>query len=360
MPMQFSSHTIECPQSSIDPNGVKLKMCAKRYTAGGNGTADAGSDGLTLLFAHCIGAHKEIWESVIERLFSLSGGRVAEAWSFDWQTHGDSAVVNRETFERSPGRAHTGVTAAEWAAGVSAFIDGPLAKGKRLVGIGHSAGGGAMVLTNVNRPLRSLPFVSLILIEPSIIPRELFYQEIEERVSTMEFIVTATESRRERWRSAEAAYTWMRKRVPWESWDERVLRKLTVCRDPLSRFVPPLTADLKEHGLEGPSDGGVTTKLDRKLEALGYTDVESHFLAPVELGRICDSVPVHFVWGSECLVPEFVQRALTDGTEGRKATSVSTVDGGHLIVQENPDGTADAIWKILSTSTLPPTPLGKL
>lgn len=78
-------------------------------------------DGLTLLFFHCIGgrmslslsdfastsysvavADKEQWEPVIAYLFDrqqkLNPGqhRIREAWAFDWPTHGDAAVLNRE------------------------------------------------------------------------------------------------------------------------------------------------------------------------------------------------------------------------------------------------------------------------
>lgn len=44
---------------------------------------------------------KEQWEPVIEKLFTLQKKmdkthRIREAWSFDWQNHGDAAVLNRE------------------------------------------------------------------------------------------------------------------------------------------------------------------------------------------------------------------------------------------------------------------------
>jgi hypothetical protein len=39
-------------------------------------------------------------------------------------------------------------------------------------------------------------------------------------------------------------------------------------------------------------------KGDRRQEALSYADVEPHFVAAKELGRISGTVPVHFIWGS--------------------------------------------------------------
>jgi hypothetical protein len=49
---------------------------------------------------------KEQWEPIIEQTFQLQQGkarhqRVREAWSFDWQSHGDAAVLNRELLENS-------------------------------------------------------------------------------------------------------------------------------------------------------------------------------------------------------------------------------------------------------------------
>jgi len=46
---------------------------------------------------------KEIWEPTIERIFSLQNTgtnadgreRIREIWSFDWQNHGDAAILNR-------------------------------------------------------------------------------------------------------------------------------------------------------------------------------------------------------------------------------------------------------------------------
>ncbi|KAJ7751554.1 Alpha/beta hydrolase fold-1 [Mycena maculata] len=286
------------------------------------------SKGLTLLFAHCIGAHKEQWEPTIQRIFERHHSQVHEAWAVDWQTHGDSAVLNRELLETSPSRMY-GVSAFEWAEAVAAFMRSPHLKGKRIVPIGHSAGAGTMVLTTRDFPSSALEqYTSLILIEPTIIPRDLFYLEIDERVSTMEFVVAATLVRREKWPSREAAHAWLSRRVPWDSWDPRVLRMLS------------------QYGLEDTPDGGVAIKGDRRQEALSYADAEPHFVAAQELRNISTKVPVHFIWGKDSpLVPEFVQEALAEGV----AASVTRVQGGHMIVQEQPDNIADAICGVLDT-----------
>ncbi|KAJ7917192.1 Alpha/Beta hydrolase protein [Mycena leptocephala] len=255
MALETTSFIFDCPQNVKDAPGLVMKMCAKR--------------GLVLLFSHCIGSHKEQWEPTIERIFELRRSEVHEAWAFDWQTHGESAILNRELLETSPSRVY-GVSASEWSDGIAVFVNSPHMRGKRIVPIGHSAGAGAMVLTTKDRPVSAIPYVSLILIEPTVIPRELFYVNVEDRVMTMEFVVAATATRRERWRSREEAHAWLARRIPWDSWDPRVLRKLS------------------DHGLADTPDGGVMIKGDRRQEALSYAD----------LGRISGTVPVHFIWGS--------------------------------------------------------------
>jgi len=50
---------------------------------------------------------KETWEPTIERIFEVQNGksvtdarnRIREAWSFDWQSHGDAAVLNKIALE---------------------------------------------------------------------------------------------------------------------------------------------------------------------------------------------------------------------------------------------------------------------
>jgi len=320
--LKTTSVVFDCPQNVRDAPGRVLKMSAKRYY-----TTDSTrtSNGLTLLFGHCVGSHKEQWEPTIQHIFQRRHSQVHEAWAVDWPTHGDSAVLNRELLETSPSRVY-GVSAFEWSEAIAAFVRSPHLRGKRIVPVGHSAGGGTMVLTTKDVPELALEYASIILIEPTIVPRELFYREVDERVSTMEFVVTATLSRREKWRSREDAHAWLSRRIPWDSWDPRVVRMFS------------------EYGLEDTPDGGVMIKGNRRQEALCYADAEPHFVGAEQLGKISGKVPVHFIWGSGSpLVPQFVQDALCNGN----AASVTRVEGGHLVVQEQPDAVADAICAIL-------------
>ncbi|KAF7300741.1 AB hydrolase-1 domain-containing protein [Mycena kentingensis (nom. inval.)] len=333
LPLDVASSTFECPQNIRDPAGVRLKLAVKRYT-----TPDAAppEDGLTLLLAHCIGAHKEQWEPTIQRIFALRSVLVHDAYAVDWQTHGDAAVLNRGILESSPGRVD-GVSAAEWGEAIGAFVRSSSMRGKRIVGIGHSASCSALVHSSESEyqstsSTPQSPYSAFILIEPTSIPQDLYYRDLDTRMSQMEFVVSATLRRREAWASREEAFAWMRNRVPWSVWDHRVLRRLV------------------DHGLgpdpSGPA-GSVRVKADRRYEALSYTDTQPHFDAPAVIARLASkSTPVHFVWaeGGE-LIPLFVQEYFASAAAG--GASTSKVAGGHMLVQENPDGLAERICVIL-------------
>ena len=52
-------------------------------------------------------ADKEQWEPVIQQLFANSNmrrnaRRIREVWAFDWQNHGDSAILNRQLLKTRP------------------------------------------------------------------------------------------------------------------------------------------------------------------------------------------------------------------------------------------------------------------
>ncbi|KAF7289743.1 AB hydrolase-1 domain-containing protein [Mycena indigotica] len=322
----LSMHTdhlvFNSPQSVRDAPGRWLRMAVKRYSL--SQSKQAGS-GITLFFAHCVGAHKEQWDPTIQRVLELQQS-IDEAYAFDWQTHGDSAVLNRELLdpEKSPGRVY-GVSVLEWAEAIAAFASSSAMRGRRIVAVGHSAGAGAMILSTKYLTSPSV-YEAIIAIEPTAISHEMFYQEIDIRMSTMEFVVSATLTRRETWRTREDAFAWMRKRIPWSDWDERVLQKLV------------------DDGLEATPEG-VRVKGDRRQEALCYPEPQPHFETAALLANKSISSKVHFIWAdSEApLVPLFVQDALVVG-----AASTSKVQGGHMLVQEKPDELAVAISTILA------------
>lgn len=71
-------------------------------------------------------------------------------------------------------------------------------------------------------------FTAMILIEATMVTREVFNSELEDRMSAMDFAVAATSSRRDVWPSRDEAFRYFKKRIPWMVWDERVIYLLTV------------------------------------------------------------------------------------------------------------------------------------
>uniref|UniRef100_A0A0W0F8H8 AB hydrolase-1 domain-containing protein n=1 Tax=Moniliophthora roreri TaxID=221103 RepID=A0A0W0F8H8_MONRR len=267
----------ECKVSDASSPAGGLKTAAKRYTNG-----QANPEGLTLFFAHCIGTHKEHWEPVIDKLFSILNSnskhprqRIREAWAFDWQNHGDSAVVNEEKLNDRP----EGISVYEWSAAIRNFVHSPRMKGHRIVPLGHSAGAGTMMLLTLEIPLSEIPYVALVLIEATMITREHFYESFDARIETMEFTINATLGRRDTWPSKEFAFEWMSKRFPWQFWDQRIVRIMA------------------DYGLKDTSTGEVQLKCTKEQEATLYPDVDPHFEAMDELARVCQTLPVHAVWG---------------------------------------------------------------
>jgi len=325
-------------------SGAGLKLTAKRYTV--RNSAD-NVDGLTLLFAHCIGSHKEQWEPTIQRIFHDQQSkdthlRIREAWSFDWQNHGDAAVLNQDVLKSRP----EGVSVYEWAPAIAVFVRSPYMKGHRIVPLGHSAGAGAMMLTTKEFPVSELPYVSLILVEPTMVSKELYEAHIDDRNATMDFTVGATTVRRDAWPSREEAFKWLSKRFPWQVWDPRVVRLLT------------------EYGLQdAPSPpGGVILKCDRRQEAISYPDIEGHFEATTQMGYVCHALPIHIIWGSqEHFVPDYIQDSLSDVSQGRVAASVARVDGAaHMVVQEKPERLAQSICDALDSIRFYPSTRSRL
>ncbi|KAJ7612833.1 hypothetical protein DFH06DRAFT_1015124, partial [Mycena polygramma] len=243
-----------------------LKMTAKTYWTHESAAND---EGFSLLFAHCIGSHKEQWEPLIEHTFRAQHGkarhqRVREACSIDWQSHGDAAILNREL--RGP--------AYEWATAIAAFLRSPRMQGKRIVGVAHSAGAGAMVMSLKTIPSHDIPYVAFMFIEPTLATPDVFYRTAAANTPSY---VGAAMSRRDRWRSREEAAAWLKRRAPWKRWDVRVLRL----------FI--------QHGLSKNPDGSVTLKCDRRQEALSSPDVHPHFDAAAELPHLACLLPIHLV-----------------------------------------------------------------
>ncbi|KAF6749300.1 Alpha/beta hydrolase fold-1 [Ephemerocybe angulata] len=311
--LRVELHTFQTPDPKYTQPGAGLWVCAKRYTTP---SSIRDTEGLTLLFTHCNGSHKEEWDLVISRLFALQkhkpeSVRIREAWSFDRQNHGDAAVLNAHALVK---RGDT-VSLYEWAHALRSFVDSPLLRGHHLVALGHSAGATAWMLTTFSPP--PIPYTALFLIEPTITPQHIFERELAERQSYMDLVVQLTLNRKSEWKTKDAAYAYFKKRIPWSMWDDRAVRM----------FV--------EHGLHDAPDvrRGLTLKWTKEQEAASYPDTKPHHESAVQLAKISKAVPVHLIWGERVeFMPEYLRDALSDQNEGMDVASVSYVeDAGHMV-----------------------------
>ena len=46
-----------------------------------------------------VSADKEQWEPVITTILAKTSTEIDEAWAIDWQNHGQSALLNKETLK---------------------------------------------------------------------------------------------------------------------------------------------------------------------------------------------------------------------------------------------------------------------
>ena len=77
-------------------------------------------------------------------------------------------------------------------------------------------------------PIADIPYVGVVLIEPTMAPRDVFYSRYEERKAALDFAVNTTSVRRDTWRSKNDAFAYFMKRAPWRNWDPRIVQLLVV------------------------------------------------------------------------------------------------------------------------------------
>jgi hypothetical protein len=152
------------------------------------------------------------------------------------------------------------------------------------------------MLTTKEFPASQLPYAAIVLVEPTIVTRELFNAHVDDRMESMKFAVSATSVRRDKWDTREVAFSWLSKRFPWNRWDPRVVRLLTVSQLCCLHLICIVNITSQEYGLQETASG-VILKCDRNQEAASYPDVEGHFESATLLSRVCHILPVHIIWG---------------------------------------------------------------
>ncbi|KAJ7437591.1 Alpha/beta hydrolase fold-1 [Mycena galericulata] len=316
---------------------IALRMVAKRYThvpqVPGYG------DGVTLLMLHALGQHKEQWEPVIDKLYSLQSERststkIREIWVFDWQSHGESAVLNEEALKNDSKSAPLD----RWSSAVADFIKSDFVKGHRLVGVGFSSGTvGVMVST---RYFEKCPYIGIILIEPSMMDKDTWDADSAEIQTAFDMVTNAVTHRRDIWANKAAAHKYFMARFPWNSWDSRIV----------DLFV--------EHGLKESEDKEGNYCVIRACpmihEASAFqVNLEITWDATEQVAKLSGVVPIHVVFGKNVdLMPQIIREGVVNEKKGRKVSSITTIpDVGHTIVQEMPDAVGSAISDLLQQIT---------
>ncbi|KAH7904103.1 Alpha/Beta hydrolase protein [Hygrophoropsis aurantiaca] len=321
-------------------------ITAKRYWFEDTPYSD---DAFTLVFAHASGFCKEQWETVIDGIFKLlrqsednknekspTMFKIREMWTIDAPNHGEAAILNEQTLQWGYDNIFS------WDAygrAIHAFLSGHGSRTKsgsyfrehNIIGIGHSLGAAAIMLSTTFQP--SIPYKSFHLFEPTIYGPQW-------GVELHEYFLDIALKRRDIWPSSEEAFNTMRNRPAWKTWDERIL-KLFV-RHGL-RTLP--TLDYPDKTI------GVTLSCSKKQEAAACRDPTSRFVAYNLLRHLVKKIPTHITYGSihECFPAASRHDILNNASGGiEHFSSVSEIEGaGHLVVHTHPDSVVEVIWKAL-------------
>ncbi|KIO27084.1 hypothetical protein M407DRAFT_23626 [Tulasnella calospora MUT 4182] len=346
--LQVSSHILEpseeCPYF----------IAAKCYSSSKNYSAFA-ADALTFVVAHATGMHKECWEPVIEKLFAAteaqqSGTKIREVWCIDAPNHGEAAVLN-ERFLRTHWLEE--FPWDEYGRAIGYFLTAGINRGghvdfteRKLCALGHSMG--AVALVWLQQSPIPVHFQQMILCEPMISPPGV---DIFPRGA---FVIPASYQRRDVWSSRQAALKDFNSSKGYASWNPRILEL----------FVQHA---LREHPASKIAIGpfkGVTLACDRFHEAACYRGgIPLGSTISPRLAEVSYDIPVSLVFGAvEDSVELKVKKALANSSvSDLRCASVHWVEkAGHLVVQNSPHGTAEAILDVLSQVPVPTQTKSKL
>lgn len=328
--LAYEQFTVDCPgQSSA------LKMSVARYFD----PAETNTDGVTLLFAHCIGSHKESWRSVIEEIFRNqrekdSKLRIREAYAFDRQNHSESAILNKEYLAGLKGCTPIGL----WGEAVRAFVQTRL-KARRIVAIGHSGGTACIASSTLGLPANAIPYLSSIFIEPMLLTNSQWLLTSDRRKELSEFVGGFIRRRKDTWESRQKAFEWMRGKDPWKDWDERVVRAFV----DYALYQPD------------PSSEVVMLKTPKDQEAWCYPDIEGYIAGMKEYLRLSKTMPFHLIYGADGdLIDDAVKEEMVDASLGAHPASFDLIpNAGHLIPQEQPILLAHSICRAIDRTCAP-------
>ncbi|KAF8149537.1 hypothetical protein B0H34DRAFT_734214, partial [Crassisporium funariophilum] len=172
-----------------------------------------GKEGVTMVFAHPIGFHKETWEPVFKHLVEITEAststiHIEELWSLEAINHGDAALLNGSHVPKLPDRSDYGRDLANfliyhlpngaqtYGEDIPMELPHGFSPDRTVVAVGHSLGGDATALCGISYPAL---FSSLILMETTLFPPS---NNDSERKPA---IVSSTLGRRSSWASRQEA-----------------------------------------------------------------------------------------------------------------------------------------------------------
>ncbi|KAI0086613.1 hypothetical protein BDY19DRAFT_959407 [Irpex rosettiformis] len=314
-----------------------LKMTANRYT---NSRCET-QGGITVVACHGLSQHKEQWEPILQVLFSMDAykppqNHIREFWSFEWQSHGESYVLNKDLI----GNDETAALINVWGAGIAEFIRSAHVDGHRLVGLAFSAGCVGLLLS-VKYSIPNLPYIGIILLEPSLIDADTWYSKNQPMFKTMfAFMKKGADARRDSWSSKEEAAKYLKKTIPCSLWDDRIFNLYI------------------EHALYKTTNKEGKVHIQRKCpadqsEGGWYNNMEYFWQAIEQSDRIQRIIPVYLVLGTannkggDVMLPA-IRDMLLDKKKGRTYASVSYIPNvGHQLMQINPDEVATKVSQLL-------------
>ncbi|KAI0264101.1 hypothetical protein BC834DRAFT_826600 [Gloeopeniophorella convolvens] len=280
--------TLESQSYVFDPRPhFPLLVAVKRYWVTGFESTDP--DAVTLILAHATSFHKEHWEPVLEDLYgqmataySIGSPRpkIRDAWAIECPNHGESAVLNEETLQAG----YLPIFSwEEYARAVHLILNG-FGKGidvdfksRNLMGVGHSMGAHAIVLTRTIHPF--VDWSSVVLIEPMFVRPE--YTK-----GANDFLIGGANKRRDVWSSREEALKVFKERT-FKSWDPRFVDLYVKYG---LRDLPTLTYPDKTQG--------VTLSCTKAQEAATYSENHGRIKAQRNVAAFCKDIPTHVVFGA--------------------------------------------------------------
>jgi len=298
------------------------------------------TDSLTLVMAHGLGLNVETYFPAIQHLYALqdkpvSPVRIRAIWIVDHANHSDSAPLNEEILRKH----YSGLFPIQYYGhGIVTFMKSGLVNidDPYLIPIAHCGGSGALVLA-VDTLLRyhRLQVRCMILLEPILFDRrvESHFIEFTNRVHKY------NKKREHIWQNVDEAMSYHLKRPPWRAWDREVLRWTS--REAF-RTVP---------NTESPKDKPwVVFKTPIPQETASF-ETEGPLISAGILLELIPRMPVHIIMAakknmwSKSMCDN--QTELIEKHEPLLASYKVVPKAGHCAPQDNPSGTAVAIFETL-------------